>query len=178
MASAKWPVWATERVEIAVPRSDWSARGEREREALEAALAAWVLGRVEHVGSTAVPGLAAKPILDFQARVADLGCAPRIAAALADQGWHLVPVELNGRDWERFFVRVAHDRRAAHLHLLEADARQWGERLAFRDALRAEPALARAYAAVKADLAARYADDREAYTRGKADFIRGVLGTR
>lgn len=173
-----WPAWATQRVEISAPDPGWSSRGECEARLLESTLAAWLVGRVEHVGSTAVPGLAAKPILDFQARVTDLACAPRVAAALAPQGWHLVPPELDRRSWERFFVRVAGDRRCAHLHLLGLDARQWDDALAFRDALRADPGLARVYAALKTDLAARYGDDREAYTGAKAGFVRQVLATR
>jgi len=60
--------------------------------------------RRPNVGSTAVPGLAAKPILDLQAAVADLACAPRIAAVVAPTGWHHVPPVLDRRPWRRFFV--------------------------------------------------------------------------
>lgn len=175
MPGDEWPVWATERVEIVPPDPDWLPRGERESELLESSLARWLVGRVEHVGSTAVPGLAAKPILDFLAQVTDLDRAPEVAAALAGAGWHFVPVELDQRPWERFFVRVVDDRRVAHLHLLDVDAPRWHDVLAFRDALRADPALVRSYAALKADLAARHGDDREAYTRAKADFVRAIL---
>jgi len=134
-----------------------------------------IVGRVEHVGSTSIPGLAAKPILDFQAQVTDLDSAPQVAAVLAPQGWHLVPPELDQRPWERFFVRVADERRRAHLHLFGVDAPHWYERLAFRDALRADPALVDAYATLKTDLAAQHRDDREAYTRAKDTFVRRVL---
>jgi GrpB-like predicted nucleotidyltransferase (UPF0157 family) len=85
--------------------------------------------------------LAAKPILDFQGQVIDRDCAPQIVALLAPQGWHFVPVELDQRPRERFFVQVSRGRRHAHLHLLGVDARQWHERLAFRDALRSDPEL-------------------------------------
>jgi GrpB-like predicted nucleotidyltransferase (UPF0157 family) len=85
--------------------------------------------------------LAAKPILDFPGQVIDRDCAPQIVALLAPQGWHFVPVELDQRPRERFFVHVSRGRRHAHLHLLGVDARQWHERLAFRDALRSDPEL-------------------------------------
>lgn len=178
MNTEDWPTWATEHVEIAAYDPDWPAHAEQQRNLLEPALAPWLVGHVEHIGSTAVPGLAAKPILDFQAQVTTLDCAPHAAATLTPQGWHFVPVELDQRPWRRFFVHVANNHRHAHLHLLNMDAPQWHEGLAFRDALRADPTLADAYAALKTDLAAHYHDDRETYTREKADFVRHILTSR
>lgn len=67
-----WPAWATETVEVRPPDAAWGQAGERKRQLLEASLP-WLVDRVEHVGSSAVPGLAAKPILDLQALVADPG---------------------------------------------------------------------------------------------------------
>lgn len=157
------------------PDPAWAQRGEREREFLDTALVEWLVAPVEHVGSTAVPGLRAKPILDLQGAVADLDCALPIATALAPAGWIYVPPELDGRPWRRFFVQVANDHRTAHLHVMTRDEYRWGEQLVFRDALRADPALAQRYGALKRTLAARHAEDREVYTAAKADFIRAVL---
>jgi len=156
----------------------WQQLGERLRLELDAVLSQWLVVPVEHVGSTAVPGLAAKPVLDLQAVVADLGCAPAMAEALARNGWHLVPVELDARPWRRFLVQVNDGQRVAHLHLLEPDGRRWHEQLAFRDALRQNPGLVKQYAALKAQLADEHADDREAYTAAKTGFIRAVLRGR
>ena len=66
----------------------WQERGQQERLLLEATLGAWLVAPIEHVGSTAVPNLSAKPILDFQAAVTNLDCAADLAAALAPAGWH------------------------------------------------------------------------------------------
>ncbi len=173
-----WPVWATARVEVQPADPMWQRLGERLREELNVALAEWVAAPVEHVGSTAVPGLPAKPVLDLQAAVSDLGCAPAVAELLAGNGWHLVPPELDARPWRRFLVQVAGEVRVAHLHLMTVGSERWVEQLAFRDALRAEPVLRQRYAALKQDLAADHADDREAYTAGKADFIRAALDRR
>ena len=170
-----WPVWAREPVQLHPPDEVWQHRGEQQCRILNVALAPWLLAPVEHVSSTAVPGLPAKPILDLQAAVFDLEHAPLIAAALAPAGWHHVPPHLDGRPWRRFFVLVVDDRRTAHLHVLTPATERWHEQLAFRDALRADPLLACRYAALKAGLAAEHADDREAYTAGKADFVRAVL---
>jgi GrpB-like predicted nucleotidyltransferase (UPF0157 family) len=171
-----WPAWATESVELRSPDATWQERGERERRLLETRLRPWLVAAVEHVGSTAVPGLAAKPILDLQAAVADLECATDVAAALAADGWYYVDPNIDGRPWRRLFVKVAAGRRAAHLHVMAPDTPRWGEQLAFRDALRADPELAQAYAALKRTLARRHADDREAYTAAKTAFVHAALG--
>jgi len=171
-----WPAWATEHVQVQVWQPAWPRRGAQLCAELDAALAPWRVAPVEHVGSTAVPGLAAKPVLDVQAAVLDLERAGEVAQALAPAGWHLVPPELDARPWRRFLVQVVDGHRAAHLHLLLAGSPRWSEQLAFRDALRADPALVRAYAELKRSLAAQHATDREAYTDGKAAFVRSVLG--
>lgn len=131
---------------------------------------------MEHVGSTAVPGLPAKPVLDLQAAVVDLACAPGIADVLAPDGWHNVPPELDERPWRQFFVQTVEGRRAAHLHVMTWDSPRWGEQLAFRDPLRADPALRHRYATLKEALATQYNNDREAYSVAKSDFVRAVLG--
>lgn len=77
------PTWATAGVEVCPADPQWRRRGERLCEEMDVVLARWLTARVEHVGSTAVPGLAAKPILDLQAAVDDLSCAPAVAVALA-----------------------------------------------------------------------------------------------
>ncbi len=170
-----WPAWATEKVEVGPPDACWQQRGEHERRLLDVTLAPWLVAPVEHVGSTAVPGLAAKPILDLQAAVADLECTPDLAVALGPASWHHVPTDLDGRPWRRFFVKVIGGHRAAHLHVMRTDSARWNEQLAFRDALRADPALVKRYAALKRDLADRHRDDREAYTDAKETFVRAVL---
>jgi len=162
-------------VQVEAPQADWQRRGQQLCRQLDVTLARWLVTSVEHVGSTAVPGLAAKPILDVQAAVLDLECAAAIAQVVAPSGWHLVPAELDVRPWRRFLVLVVDEHRAAHLHLLPAGSARWSEQLAFRDALRADPTLVDRYAELKRTLADEHADDREAYTAGKEQFVSGVL---
>lgn len=171
----QWPGWATEQVQVQPAQEVWRRRGELLCGQLDIALARWLVAPVAHVGSTAVPGLADKPILDVQAAVSDSSCAKPIADVLAPAGWHLVPAELDARPYRRFLVLVVGEQRAAHLHLLLADSARWSEQLAFRDALRADLTLAHRYAELKQALAAEHEDNREAYAAGKADFVRGVL---
>jgi len=175
---ADWPAWAAVLVEVRPADPQWQRLGAALRCELDLTLARWLIAPVEHIGSTAVHGLAAKPVLDLQAAVADLGCAPAVAEALAGSGWHLVPPEVDVRPWRRFLVQVVDDARVAHLHLLTVNSERWGEQLAFREALRGDPGLVQRYAALKQQLAAEHADDREAYTAAKTDFVRAVLSPR
>jgi GrpB-like predicted nucleotidyltransferase (UPF0157 family) len=174
-AEQPWPAFATETVDLVEADPAWAGRGEQERARLETLLAPWLVAHIEHVGSTAIPDLPAKPIIDLQAPVADLADARPIAAALGPYGWHYVDPDLDQRPWRRFFVKVAGGRRSAHLHVMVRDSPRWYQQIAFRDALRADPTLTADYAALKRVLAIRHSDNREAYSAAKSDFIRKVL---
>jgi GrpB-like predicted nucleotidyltransferase (UPF0157 family) len=173
-----WPSWASEPVELVAPDPAWPERGRQAGQALDAVLGALLVHPVEHVGSTAIAGLPAKPILDLVAAVRDLDVAEQVAVLLAPGGWHYVPPELDGRPHERFFVHVVDGHRAAHLHLMRAGSPRWEDLLRFRDALRANPRLAADYAALKATLADAHREDRERYSDAKRDFVAGVLSGR
>lgn len=124
-----------------------------------------------HIGSTAVPGLAAKPIIDIMARVDDID-AP--LADLTGPGGYVYPESYNaalGR--RRWLCRPSPAHREYHLHLV-ADRAELSRHLRFRDALCAGPGLAAEYAALKRDLARRMPGDREGYTAAKSAFIRRV----
>ncbi|WP_029106212.1 GrpB family protein [Mycobacterium sp. URHD0025] len=169
------PAWATEPVSLADADPAWARRGEQERDHLEVLLAPWLIADIEHVGSTSIPGLSAKPIIDLQAPVADLTDLEPLVAALKPHSWHYVDPDLDQRPWRRFFVKVTEGRRSAHLHVMTLTTPRWQEQLIFRDALRANPVLVAEYAALKRALASEYAGDREAYSIAKADFVESVL---
>lgn len=151
----------------------WPVQFEAERALLEQALAPWLAGRIEHIGSTAVPGLPAKPVLDLMGPVHSLSASRPAIAAAATLGYLHYPYKAEIMHW---FCKPSPALRTHHLHLVPANSPLWHERIRFRDALRASPALASEYAALKAQLAARFRDDREAYTEGKTPFVRRVLG--
>lgn len=163
------------------PDLRWPGRGRELARELDALLAPWLLAGVEHVGSTAVPGLPAKPVLDLMAAVADPAAVVRDGCErLRGAGWVLVPPELDRRPWRRFLVAPDAEgrRRVAHLHLLRPDEPRWTQVLAFRDQLRGDADLRRRYAELKVELAARHPRDRERYTEAKAEFIRAALHPR
>lgn len=162
-------------VRLATADPSWPALFAAERGRLLAAAGDLPLV-IEHVGSTAVPGLPAKPILDLMGgRPAGSDLAPYVAALEAAGYRHRGEYGIPGR---HYFVRDdAERRRTHHLHVVEHEGVFWREHLAFRDALRADPALRDAYAALKRDLAARLPRDRAAYTDGKTAFVRRAVAT-
>jgi GrpB-like predicted nucleotidyltransferase (UPF0157 family) len=156
------------RVEIVEYDSAWPAAYETERERLAPLLGG---AEIHHIGSTAIPGLVAKPVIDMMALVCDLD-AP--IAALVDSGGYQYPPAFNATlTHRRFLCYPTASLRTHHLHLVD-DRKELERRLRFRDRLRADPALADEYAVLKRALAERYRNDREAYTEAKTPFIRRV----
>lgn len=172
------PAWAYEHAAVLPHDPRWTVRARAECAQLTDLLAPWLVDGVEHVGSTAVPGLAAKPIVDLMASVTDLDTVvDQASERLAADGWCDVPPELDRRSWRRFFVKPdsSGQRREVHLHLIEAGHPRWTEQLRFRDALRRDGRLAQKYEDLKRKLAEQHGHDREAYTDGKAEFVADVL---
>jgi GrpB-like predicted nucleotidyltransferase (UPF0157 family) len=174
------PPWAYAKPEVRAhdPRLTELAATEKAR--LTVLLTPWLVDGVEHVGSTAVPGLAAKPIIDLMASVRDPDAVvDEVGEQLWADGWWYVPPELDsGGSWRRFFVKPdqSGQHRYAHLHLIAAGHPRWADQIAFRDALRRDDELAERYADLKQRLAAEHAQDREAYTEAKGEFVRDALG--
>jgi GrpB-like predicted nucleotidyltransferase (UPF0157 family) len=161
-------------IEIVPADPRWPALFAAERDAISAALSPWLVGPPEHIGSTAVPGLAAKPVIDIMAPVASLDASrAAIAAATALRYCH-APYQADRMHW---FCKPDPRHRTHHLHLVPADSPLWRDRLAFRDALRRDAALRDAYAALKRSLAQVHRSDRDAYTAAKGPFILQVLAT-
>lgn len=150
----------------------WPARFAAERALLERVLAPWLAGGIEHVGSTAVPGLAAKPIVDIVAGVRDLEEARGAYEPLAAASYVPDPHRPGVAD---HFAKPSRQSPVFGLHLTEPGSDLWRERLAFRDALRADPALAAEYEALKLRLAREHNEDAAAYTAGKRAFVARVL---
>lgn len=165
------PPWAHEEISIEPYSPEWPVRAQT----LIAQLRRVLPGPIEFVGSTAVPGLPAKPIVDLMAEVESFDSIGTIVDALSSLGWHYVPPELDDRPYRRFFVHVIAEHRSAHLHLMRPGTDRWREQLTFRDRLRSSRALREEYAALKQELAGAHGNDREAYSAAKARFIEAAL---
>ncbi len=174
--NVKADLWFERRLEepvrLAPYDPTWPDAFERERAALAEAIGEWAVGGIHHVGSTAVPGLAAKPVIDILVGVADLESSRAAFGPLAELGYLYAPYLSDEMHW---FCKPRPDRRTHHLHLAPASGRRYAAELELRDRLRGDPALAAAYAGLKRELAQRFRDDREAYTAAKAGFIRDAL---
>jgi GrpB-like predicted nucleotidyltransferase (UPF0157 family) len=129
---------------------------------------------IDHIGSTAVPGLCAKPVIDILLGVGNLALVTERIGALEKLGYRYRPQYEDTLPQRRYFVRAADDWPRIHLHAWVYGSVEWARHLAFRDALRSQPGLAREYAELKRKLAALHADDKAAYTAAKAPFIQRV----
>lgn len=146
----------------------------------EAARVASVLNRdlvvrIDHIGSTAVPGLVAKPIIDLLVSVHSLAEAKQVAVSPLEELGYAYWFD-NPDSQRMFFVKglPPNSPRTHHIHVVESDSILL-ERLLFRDYLREHPDEALRYAQLKHHLAEQFPDDREAYTSGKTEYIQSVM---
>ncbi len=166
-----------EPVAIADYDPQWPARFAREKAHLLACLPHDIIRRIEHFGSTAVPGLSAKPVVDMLVEVSNLDAVrEQIVPVLESQGYDYFWRPTFGDDVGPFYAwfikRDPHSgQRTHHIHMVERDFTTHWERLLFRDYLIAQPEVAAAYDRLKRELAASFPADREGYTHAKGDFI-------
>jgi GrpB-like predicted nucleotidyltransferase (UPF0157 family) len=147
-------------------QSTWPGLFETERCLLFSAI-----GPIEHIGSTAVPGLAAKPILDMMAGLRTLPLGREAIAALSALGYeHLGENGIPGRHFFRKGMPRTH-----HLHVVQDGSDFWRNHLLFRDYLRGHPEEADAYGRLKRALGERFRADRDAYSNSKTPYIEAVL---
>jgi len=158
------------RIEILNYNPEWLARFAEEKAAILNAIGHWVVV-IEHIGSTAVPGLGAKPIIDIMVGIRQLADARYCIVSLAAIGYEYVP-QFEDEMPERRYFRKGSQTQHFHLHMVEFVSKFWQRRLAFRDYLCAHPEAVREYEALKRRLASRYGTDREGYTEAKTKFIR------
>jgi GrpB-like predicted nucleotidyltransferase (UPF0157 family) len=150
----------------------WPARFEVERARIEQAIGSWITGGIHHVGRTAVPGLAAKPVIDIMVGVEDLASSRDCLGELGKLDYQYAPYRAAEMHW---LCKPGPARRTHHLHLLPTGSRRYRAELAFRDMLRSRRDLACRYEKLKRILADEHRDDREAYTDAKQGFIAEVL---
>jgi GrpB-like predicted nucleotidyltransferase (UPF0157 family) len=169
-----------DRVEIESYDPTWPNRFQAERNHLLSCLPGDLILRIEHYGSTAVPGLASKPIIDMLVEVTDLvQTRERIVPVLEGQGYDYFWRPTSGDDVPPFYAwfikRNELGQRTHHIHMVEGHFEHW-DRLLFRDYLIDNPAVAGEYQDLKYKLIREHPDDRVAYTRAKSRFIDRVTG--
>lgn len=161
-------------VTIAEYDSQWPVMYEEEKERILSVIGHTVVA-IEHVGSTSVPGLGAKPIIDIMVAVRRLADAAACVEPLQSLGYEYVPEHEVVMPERRFFRKGLRGAGTHHLHMVEQTSEFWERHLLFRDYLRAHPKVAQQYYALKKELAARYGSDRSSYTDAKTPFIESVV---
>ena len=159
-------------VKIVAHNPKWAQYFRKEKQLLFKILGENVLD-IRHIGSTSIPGLPAKPILDILAAVKTLAAVDTFTQDLNTIGYE--DKGDGGVPGRRFFVKGSEAKRTHHLNFCEMDGFFWRGHLAFRDYLELHPGIAKEYSALKRELADRFPNDRGAYTAGKEDFVRSIL---
>ena len=153
-------------IDIVAYQDDWSDKYERERVRLYPVVKDVAKG-IEHIGSTSVPGMAAKPIIDIAVHLATVKQVPELLEPLARLDYaYEGEYGLPGR---HFFTKG--EPRAFHLHLVDDTTNHWQRWIVFRVLLRGDPKLCQAYQQLKCELARKYRFDRATYSESKSDFI-------
>jgi GrpB-like predicted nucleotidyltransferase (UPF0157 family) len=175
----------SDRIYLADYDPRWPAMFEEERARLQVAIGEWAAD-IQHVGSTSIPGIAAKPIIDIAVHLHSLIDALRCITPLVEELEYECLGEFGIPD--RIYFRkptatplpgqsAGHDRagRTHQIHMYPLGHDQYAKQITFRDYLRAHPNAAREYEALKRDLAVRHAGDIEAYANAKSDFVQSIL---
>lgn len=172
MAPTDPGTWQDEPVMLVPHDPAWAERFGEAADLLRATIGPWVTGGIHHVGSTAVPGLDAKPIIDIAVGIESLEASQPCIALLSPIEYLYSPYQAEVMHW---FCKPDPARRTHHLHLVPSGSARLEDEIAFRDYLRAHPVRAAEYGNLKHRLAEEHPEDREAYTRAKSSFIISVI---
>jgi GrpB-like predicted nucleotidyltransferase (UPF0157 family) len=156
---------------------DWAFSFERERARLTPILQPFLVHPLEHMGSTSVPGLVAKPIIDMLAVVGDISPVVSVEGSLREIGWVFAPEPADEVERMLSFCTPSEQLRTHHLHIVEESFVSWRGWLAFRNYLRKNPGVALEYGELKTRLSVEHGsdpNDRNAYRAGKADWVSAV----
>ena len=160
-------------VRLVEHQPEWTSLFGAEAKALHDRIGELVVD-IQHIGSTAVPGLPAKPILDVAVALRSCDAIPKIVSRLVEGGY--IDRGDGGSDGGYLLVKEPEpDVRSVHLHLVEEKDPQWRDYIAFRNTVAEDSGVRGRYARLKRKLAREYADDRKSYTAEKDHFIEEIL---
>ncbi|MBN1525202.1 MAG: GrpB family protein [Spirochaetales bacterium] len=158
-------------ITLSAPQTNWNILFEQERQQLIQVIGESFILRIEHIGSTAIPGIRAKPTIDILAEIgADSNCS-QIINGMRNAHYHVIPRPKNPAPHLMFtkgYTIKGYNGQAVHIHMRYPG--DWDE-IYFRDYLRGNETVAREYEQLKTDLEKKFKYDREAYTEGKTDFV-------
>lgn len=172
MTSDDPATWDDEAVRVVPHDPGWAALFEAEALVIRSVIEPWITGGLHHVGSTAVPGLAAKPVVDIAVGVQSLEASRPCIELLREIHYRHSPYRADVMHW---LCKPDPARRTHHLHLIPTGSTRLEDEIALRDYLRVHPDRAAAYAALKQRLADEHPHDRKEYTRGKAEHVEAII---
>ncbi len=153
----------------------WPCMYEEERACILNAIGEYLID-IQHVGSTSIPGLGAKPVLDIMPVIRDISLVEQCVEPLATLDYaYFGENGIPGRHYFRKPADITSQPHKVHLHVLEKGHEQWDMMLLFRDYLRMHPESARQYNTLKRELAERYGSDRVGYTNAKESFVKSII---
>ncbi|MFI5262971.1 MAG: GrpB family protein [Candidatus Kapaibacterium sp.] len=152
----------------------WPAIYDSERNQIMEAIGHYVAD-IQHIGSTAVPGLAAKPVIDILVGLRRLLDAQDCILPIEGMEYEYVPEFEEEFPERRYFRKSVNGKRTHQIHMVEIGTDFWKRHLLFRDHLREHPKTAEEYGLLKRALAVTFANDREGYTNSKTPFIQNIL---
>ena len=151
---------------------EWIKLYKDEEKMLIKAIGSFVID-IKHIGSTSIPWLCAKPIIDILVGVDSMKIADKTIGIMEKLGYQFKgEAGIPGR---YFFVKGSEDKRTHHLHMIVYDSERWGNYLLFRECLLQNKAIRDEYCKIKVELAKKFEHDRESYTESKTDFIQKTL---
>lgn len=153
---------------------EWINQYEAEKDRITAAIGPRI-GRIEHIGSTAVEGLAAKPIIDITATIDKWSQVGDCIEPLETLSYNYIPESADVEPAWRYFEKRPDDGQAFNLHLRPKDSQEVEKNLLLRDYLRNHSEVAQQYEEIKRRAAAEYPDDLQAYSEAKTEFIESIL---
>ncbi len=160
-------------VRLTTYNSKWAQIFEKERKFLKRKLGNGIID-IQHIGSTSIPGMPAKPIIDISISIKSMKNSRDFIKLFEDLGYEYRP-DFGGPNIQLLFVKGSESKRTHYIHLMKYQGSIWKNDLLFRDYLRKNKQKAQEYAVLKKDLAKKYSNDRVNYTTSKADFIQSVI---
>lgn len=165
-------LWALFPIVLTPPDPRWADWYREEAALIQAVLPPDLPLRLTHIGSTAIPGIYAKPIVDILAEAAQDADLSRADACFARAGYRLMAADPDRRSYNKGYTGEGFAEKVFHLHLCRRGVH---DEVIFRDYLRAHPEAAREYEALKLSLWMPFEHDRDGYTEAKGGFIREIL---
>jgi GrpB-like predicted nucleotidyltransferase (UPF0157 family) len=163
-------------VELVPYNSKWPELFKQEAEILQAILGSQVK-EIQHIGSTAIVGISAKPLIDIAIGIASMSDVQKIIEILENAGYHWRP-KFGDISRHIVFAKGDETHRTHYIHVLEHNSKDWLDKIFFRDYLNTHPEARDEYEQLKIKFAGAFSDDRAAYTKQKDDFVAKILNLR